>query len=446
MRDLSTSPGSNGLIDPPPTASLDELAAPTVAATGLHSETDATHPVRGRFIALFTLAFFGNFLIVMPPAIIGIALKVNSLVAPEERAASLGLILGLAGFLTLFLGPLFGRLSDRTTSRLGMRRPWMVAGVVAALIGSTIMALAPNIPVLFLGFLVTSFVAASGAALTGVLPDQVPIAQRGFVSGLLGMSLPLGMVAGTFLVQLVATNFLLVFLLPTAIGSALILIFAFTLKDRMLDLAEKSAWSFREFFSSFWVSPRKNRDYGWAWWSRFLIVLGYAFLTAYQSFYLIEKIGSDPADVPRQVFLGTLLLAGVSIVSSIVGGKLSDLTRRRKVFVMGSAVVYGIALVIAASATELNGFLIAMTIAGIGFGAYAAVDLALVADVLPNRKDAAKDMGVFNLASTLPQTLAPAIAPIILAVAYGSYTVLFLVAGAVAAISALLIIPVRKVR
>jgi MFS family permease len=202
----------------------------------------------------------------------------------------------------------------------------------------------------------------------------------------------------------------------------------------------------REAAGTFWVNPRRHPDYGWAWWSRFLIVLAYAFLTTYQTFYLMEKIGSNEADVPGQVFLGTLLLAGVSIVSSVGGGKLSDVTGRRKVFVIVSALIYGAALVVAATATDVNGFLIAMTIAGVGFGAYSAVDIALVTDVLPSKKDAAKDMGVFNIASTLPQALAPAIAPIILSVAMGSYTVLFIVAGVIALVSAALILPVRKAR
>ena len=440
-----TIPGPNSIVES--AAVRVELLDPhtTRVASG-EPEKGVRRRVGKGFIALFTMAYLGNFLMVTPPAMVWIPLKVNSLVPPTERAGALGLILGVAAFVGGLLGPVFGKLSDRTTSRWGMRRPWILGGVAAALVGAVIMALAPNLPVLFVGFLVFAMVNAESAALIGVLPDQVPIAQRGLVSGLLGMSLPLGMVGGTFLVQLVAGNFLLVFLLPTAVGSALVVLFALTLKDRRLDPSEKAAWSVRELVSTFWVNPRRNPAYGWAWWSRCLIVLAYAFLTAYQAYYLIEKLGSAAADVPNQIFLGTLLLAGLSILSSVVGGKLSDVTKRRKIFVMASAVIYGIALIVAASATNFSGFLLAMTIAGIGFGAYSAVDLALITDVLPSQSNAAKDMGVFNLANTLPQSFAPAIAPIILAVASGSYTTLFIVAGAFAAISALLIIPVRKVR
>ena len=45
-----------------------------------------------------------------------------------------------------------------------------------------------------------------------------------------------------------------------------------------------------------------------------------------------------------------------------------------------------------------------MAIAGLGLGGYLGVDLALATDALPNKeKDAAKDLGLFNIASALPQ-------------------------------------------
>jgi hypothetical protein len=57
-----------------------------------------------------------------------------------------------------------------------------------------------------------------------------------------------------------------------------------------------------------------------------MFVLAYAFLTTYQVYYLLEKIGSAEADVPRQVFLGTLVQSLVVVAVSLIGGKLSDRT------------------------------------------------------------------------------------------------------------------------
>jgi hypothetical protein len=75
-----------------------------------------------------------------------------------------------------------------------------------------------------------------------------------------------------------------------------------------------------------------------------------------------------------------------------------------------------------------------------------AVDLALVTDVLPDADDVAKDLGVFNIANSLPYAIAPAVAPAILAASGGSYTVLYAVAGCCAVVGALAVIPIKGVR
>jgi MFS family permease len=87
-----------------------------------------------------------------------------------------------------------------------------------------------------------------------------------------------------------------------------------------------------------------------------------------------------------------------------------------------------------------------MAVVGLGFGLYTAVDLALVADVLPDQANAAKDLGVMNIAGALPCSIAPALAPVILAVTNGSYRVLYAVAGVCALVGAVAILPVRRVR
>ena len=87
-----------------------------------------------------------------------------------------------------------------------------------------------------------------------------------------------------------------------------------------------------------------------------------------------------------------------------------------------------------------------MAIGGLGFGVYMAVDLALVADVLPDTDNNAKNLGVMNIAGALPSSIAPAIAPVILAISSGSYGVLYAVAGICAIIGAFAVLPVKRVR
>jgi MFS family permease len=253
-------------------------------------------------------------------------------------------------------------------------------------------------------------------------------------------------VSGTFLVQLFTGNELAMFLAPCALGGFFILLFAVTLSDRQLRVVDRRPWSVRELLGAFVVDFRRTPDFGWAFASRFLFVTAYAFLITYQAYYLLDSIGTDEHDVPRQIFLGTLVQSGVLIVASVGCGRLSDRTGRRKAFVLGASTVYGLALFVIAIASDFNGFLVGMAISGLGFGAYVAVDLALVVDVLPDDENAARDLGVFNYAGALPFSVAPALAPVILAAGAGSYGVLYAVAGLCALAGAAAIVPVRGVR
>ena len=92
------------------------------------SSTAAQQPVSGRFVVLYTLAYIGTFLMFLAPLLVTLALKINSLVGIEQAPNNLALVAGVGALLAMFANPLFGKLSDRTSSRLGMRRPWMFIG------------------------------------------------------------------------------------------------------------------------------------------------------------------------------------------------------------------------------------------------------------------------------------------------------------------------------
>jgi MFS family permease len=448
MPDVSRPGGSTPLArQVAPAAGLDALSYPTSAEAALEPEPPSAYRVGWGFISLYTLAFISTSLVFIAPLLVTLALKVNSLVGINQAPGSLSLVAGIGALLSIFANPFFGKMSDRTSSRLGMRRPWMVIGLVVGSLGVLVVALAPSIPVVLLGWCIAQvFFNALLAAMVAVLPDQVPAVQRGQVSGVLGVCVPIASVSGTFVVKLFTGNQLAMFMAPCAIGGFFILLFAATLKDRRLARADKPTWSLREFLSTFYVNPRKSPDFGWAFASRFMFVLAYAFLVTYQAYYLLNKIGSAEADVPQQIFLATLVQSAVLVAASLVGGRLSDRTGRRKVFVFTASIVYGAALFVVAVASSFNGFLVGMAIGGLGFGLYVAVDLALVVDVLPDKDNTAKDLGVFNIAGALPFSLAPAITPAILAIGGGSYGVLYAVAGACAIVGAFAILRVKGVR
>ncbi|MBF4764465.1 MFS transporter [Nocardioides islandensis] len=411
------------------------------------SDAARSRRVGWSFVASYAAAYLATSLVFIAPLLVTLALKVNALVGTDRGADSLSLVASVGSFVALVANPLFGRLSDRTTSRYGRRRPWLLIGLVGGTSGIVVVATADAVWQVLLGWCVAQlFFNALLAALVAVLPDQVPPEQRGTVAGVLGVCLPLASVGGTYVVNVFSGHELAMFLAPCVIGGFFIVVFALVLDDRRLEPTDRPAWSLRQLVSTYYVSPHRYPDFAWAFVSRFLFVLAYAFLVTYQAFYLLEHLGSTTAEVPHQIFLGTLVQAAVVVTAALVGGRLSDLTGRRKPFVVAASTVYGVALVVVAVAAGFDGYLVGMAIAGLGFGLYQAVDLALVADVLPETGDAAKDLGVLNIAGALPFSLAPALAPAILAVGAGSYRVLYVVAGLCAVLGAAAILPVRRVR
>ena len=129
------------------------------------------------------------------------------------------------------------------------------------------------------------------AAIVAVLPDQMPLAQRGAVAGVLGICMPIGQVGGTYLVHVVVGSMLLMFMAPTAIGLATVALFVMVLPDRRPQRANAPPIGWLEFARSYWINPRRYPDFAWAWLSRFLLVLGTAFLNTYQPFYLMDNLG-----------------------------------------------------------------------------------------------------------------------------------------------------------
>ncbi|SES48986.1 Sugar transporter [Pedococcus cremeus] len=399
------------------------------------------------FVTLYTLSYLGTCLLFIAPLAVTLALKVNDLVGPPAAPASLALVAGAGSAVSLVGNPMFGRLSDRTSSRWGMRRPWMVGGLLGGTAGILGVATATNIATVVLGWcLAQLFFNAVLAVHVAVLPDQVPTTQRGQVSGVLGVCLPVASIGATFVVKLFSGHQLAMFLLPCAVGGVFIVVFALNLKDRRLAAEVKPAWTPREVVTTFVVNPRRHPDFAWAFLSRFLLVMAYAFLTTYQVYFLLDRLHAAEAEIPDLVFLGTVAQSSAVVLASLVGGRISDRVGRRKVFVCAAALVYAVAMVLLSIATTFPMYLVAVAVSGLGFGLYFAVDLALVTEVLPDPDNAAKDLGVFNYAGAVPFTLAPALAPGILSLGAGSYSVLFAVAAACAAAGAFAVLPVKALR
>lgn len=414
------------------------------------------------FIAILALANLGIWTAFFTPIQFLLPLQVEGIVGADSKETGLSLVLTVGAFVSMVANPLAGAFSDRTTSRLGRRRPWVLWPTVAAIAVLVVMPMAPYVGALALGWAMGQLTLnASFAAVTAMLPDQVPVSQRGTVSAFVGACQPLGVMLGALIVGVIPqtgvtigsdqvggqTPRYLAVMVVLALTSGL---FVWKIREARLDPAKVPPLRWGPFVRSFWVDPRRHPDFAWVWITRFLVQLGNAFVTTYLLYFARDVLDLPPTEADTTVagLLTYYILA--LLVFALAIGPISDRTGKTRVFVVGSSLVITASLVILSFAHDLTTVTIAAIVMGAGFGAYTAVDLALISRVLPSAADRAKDLGVVNIANTLPQVFAPIIGGVVIAAlkshGYGlAYQVLYAAAAVLTVFGAVLILKVRSV-
>ncbi|MFD5824002.1 MFS transporter [Lentzea sp. NPDC060358] len=351
-----------------------------------------------------------------------------------DKVVVFGVVTGVGAVVTMLVVPLIGVLSDRTTSRFGRRHPWTLAGSVLGAVGLVVLANAPSVAVMTLGWsLVQAGIGGMLAALTSTVPDRVPVGQRAQVGGLIGISQMLGTVAGGVLVVVVddLPRSYLACAAVVVIGALL-----FVLMTPDTQLVRKPVRL------TLWISPREHPDFAWAWLGHFMINLGNALGTLYLLFFLGDVV-KHPS--PDQGLLQLMALYGVALTAgAVLFGARSDRTGRRKPYVYLASFVMALAALLLVVWPTWVSALVAAPLLGVGFGIYTAVAIALLTQVLPSATDRAKDLGVLNIANALPQAVAPLLASAILT-GLGGYRGLFAASALATGLAAWVISRVRSV-
>ena len=165
-----------------------------------------TKAVSPGFQLLLSLANTAIWLSILPIGQILLPLQIAAL-NTANRFSNLAIATSVGVLAALFTNPIAGALSDRTTSRLGRRRPWLIVGTVFSAVALALMANASNFLTLVIWWAIFHVAAnALLAALSAVVPDQVPVRQRATVSAFVSLSLPLGAVIGALLVTKVVKS------------------------------------------------------------------------------------------------------------------------------------------------------------------------------------------------------------------------------------------------
>ncbi|MFJ9442429.1 MFS transporter [Kitasatospora sp. NPDC101235] len=358
---------------------------------------------------------------------------------PAAKVANLGLVSGAAAIFATFFNPFAGALSDRS----GRRNPWILGGGLAAVAAMALLGSVDSVLLVCIAWcLGQAAMNFYQAALTSVVPDRVPVERRGTASAAVGLGLPVGSTLGVLLASAfsdrIRTGYLVLGLL-VALAAAL---FSGLARERRMPA--KRAAPLREQAAAF-LGVLREPDFRWAFIGRALLVLGYFAVVGYQLYILQDHIGLPGGLSPESaIAILTPVSSAAMAVSTVVGGVLSDRLDRRKLFVGLSAALSAAALLIPVLSPTWPGMIVFSAVNGLAFGCFMAVDTALVTMVLPKAEDAARDMGVLNIANAGPQIIAPFVASAV--VGLGGYTPLFLLGAVLAVAGALAVKPIRGVR
>ncbi|MFF2388824.1 MFS transporter [Agromyces sp. NPDC058104] len=369
--------------------------------------------------------------------------QITSQFGEADKVTNLLIVTTIGSFFSMLAQPIAGQISDRTRSRFGRRAPWIFLGSLAGGLALVGLAFADSlVGVVIAWTLVQITYNFAQGPLSAVMPDRVPLNRRGTFAALSGIGLMVGALGGQIVGSLFLGSIAAGYVTFAVFSLVILTLFIVFNPDHSSNDLVPEPFKLADFLRTFWVNPVRHPDFFWAFTGRLLLYTGYFAVTGYQFFLLTDYFGiENPGEVIP--LLGLISLAGI-LIATVASGPLSDRFGRRKPFVFASSLVTGLALVVPWVWPDLTAWMIMTFIAGLGFGMFQAVDTALMSEVLPSAKSFAKDLGVVNIAATLPQTLAPAVAGAIV-LTFG-YAGLFPVGIVLSVLGAFAVWPIKAVK
>ena len=359
--------------------------------------------------ALINLVVLGS---LTAPVVTGLPLVIARLVSEPERTSVLAAVTISGAVASVLANPLFGFLSDRTPGRFGRRRPWLLGGVIVGLAATAIIAVADSIAVLTLGWvLAQTAYNASLAAVAAMLGDQVSERRRASASGIFGAAAFLGTLPPLILAATAPTRLPVVLLTMPVVAVVVVAICCALVVDPRLETTLPRVRRSRGR-----LDVRRHRAFGWVWLQRFLIQTSFSLVTVFTLYFVAARLRVGTEEASPIVAVTTLVGGAAIVVTAVVAGFLAARRGRYGPYIVVAALGLAAAGMLRAGVTGSSQLWISAALGGMALGIFYAVDLALALRTVPPGESGTY-LGVFNIAETLPQTLAPALALAVLAVA-----------------------------
>ena len=412
---------------------------------------DNTLLVTGRKKRILLASLFSNFFVLLALycGVISVLLPNHiAQIDPANKANNLAIVMTSALLFTIFAQPIAGALSDRCRSTWGRRSPWIVGGALIgglAIFGISMTTTVAGIAVFWLMAAIS--LNCMNGPLATVVADRFLPENRGIASGFVGAGSTAGGTVGIIIAGYLAWNLQLGYLVFGLAIVACCIAFVLINREPSTRTLEVEPFRWGTFFTSFWVSPRHYPDFGWAFFGRFAMFLGYQGVVTYQLYILQDYIGLSVKDANYAIGTISLITLVTLLFSGLVSGYLSDKFQRRKIFVFASSILMAAGLVIPLLVPTLNGMYYYAAILGLGYGAYTSIDMALMTQVLPGGgKQAGKDMGILTIATVLPQSFSPVLSAWLLSTFNNDYSTLFIAAIIFVFASSFFVLPIKSVK
>ncbi|WP_341779066.1 MFS transporter [Levilactobacillus sp. HBUAS70063] len=352
----------------------------------------------------------------------------KDLVGPNTSTAIFGVLNAATAIASLVANLVFGNLSDRTRSRFGRRTPWVVAGGIVGGVSLFLIGILDNAWAIGISYCVSMIglnmmIAPVIATLSDRVSDDMRATMSAFMSAGTTCGTSVGTLIGARFISIQIPGFIIAGILMGIAGICTVIVWPHEKSAKDLPAVEGG---FAELMASFRPPLKGARDFWLAFLGRTLLIFSYYMILNYQLYILESYIGQGKTDAAATISVMSVVTMVVGLVGSLASGAISDAIGRRKLPVIVSAILLAVGYLLPWVMRSPFSMILFAGFAGLGYAVYGAVDQALNIDVLPNKEEAGKDLGILNIATTLGQTVGPIVTSIV--VVMGGYKLVFPIA------------------
>ena len=317
---------------------------------------------------------------------------------PELQGLLTAVIIAAGAVAPIIVQPTVGMISDYTTTRWGRRKPYIVAGTLLDVVFLVALAASNDfLALLAFYFLLQVSSNAAQGPFQGYVPDLVPARQVGTASGLMGLMLVLGTIAGVGIATAGGAASVPAVVALGIVELVTMIILVTTVDEGSAGPARTRSW--RAIALSAWGRDVfAERNVLW------LLVVRLLFLGAYNATVVavpyFERVhGLADRAANETVFLGTVIVGISTGLAAVPGGRLSDRFGRRPV-IWAAGLVAALGLIGVSVAPTPALAIAAFVPFGIGMGVFLSADWALMADVIP-KHTSGRYMGILNAGTAM---------------------------------------------